>query len=420
MYITCTYVSARMDSDDDESEGDCRLEVGTERLNRGLIDRFCSQVSNWRVVSLLKRPHTSLINHAAMGMSEPQYIPLMSFMLWRILETQDVGFDWRVMFYLKSVIDITNDMPAEALRPLRSAMSSRIERMILVFSVVFEDVGHVMCVLIVRPDSGCSFITVLDNIWNGADGGVDYRSHYLKMITQIAQCVDIFRVALPPDFKPDDLGCVERLSDADQPPWLKDVLKTKLHTGNVASDALQCAYDAYLFIQMAVCDAAFVGDEMREELSRIHAIIDGVNSHLTESISSGSFQLSVVSIYIALLRSDRVGVSSYYVIDPFGDRPSDVFGLAVSADGGVSALRYGKTDAALFRWEPVLFPGTDAVCALGRRKRDCSEFPLDRLLLLFKQNNIGGIQSLESIYNVLERMSSLFTKAAARGISSFQ
>jgi len=356
----------------------------------------------------LERFPVSLTNHSVAGMSDPQYIPLVVRMLWDVIENAGCSEDWRVMFYLEMTIDITEKMPDQALKSLRSdypEIPKNIERIVLVFGVVFDGVPHVMCVLIVRPASGTPFITVLDNLWNDATQ-VQYRLHYINMLRQIGECIGMapVRVALPPNFSGGAPGGISDVTKNDQPPWLQDVLENRLISCNFRSKSLQCTYEAYLFIKMAVTDSPFLGDELQYELTMIHNMIDRVNLYLTESILSGCFQLSVVSIYVTLLKLGRLGMSPYYTIDPGPNKPTNVYGLAVSGDGEpvVKALKYGMGTG--FHWETV------SHTSLGKRQREPEDtLQLDKLLLLFGATSPDmippGMRSLMTIDLILNKLS---------------
>lgn len=401
---------------------------GAERQNKFLIQQFCKQSSVPPAFSLLIAAHTSLINHSDEGMNEPQTIPLIARMLWDVAEHEELQ-DWRVMFFLKSYIELENEfkMPTEAITSLQSDYKNiplSIERIVLVFSVRFEEVGHVMCVLIIRSASDGPFITVLDNIWNDATQK-EYRLHYLNMLTQIGKCIGMnpVRVAMPINFAPAGVATV---SKSDQPVWLQHVLEKKLVTGNVHSKALQCTYEAYLFIKLAVNNAPFVSYELERELSTMHTVIDNVNRYLIESIGSGCFQLSAVSIYIALLGSDHPGISPYYTIDADLNKSTNVYGLAVSCDKElvVKALKYGiGTD---FHWETVSYATlgirqrgpedtlqsgkTVSHTTLGKRQREPEDtLQLDKLLPLFRATSPDmippGMRSLMTIDLILNKLS---------------
>ena len=375
-----------------------------EKRNKFLIRKFSNQPPGSVAFRRLISAHTSLINHSDEGMNEPQNIPLIAHMLWNVAEKAGQQ-DWRVMFFLKSIIEIEDKMPSEAIHSLESEyreIPPSIARIVLVFSVVFGGVGHVMCVLIFRPASGSPFITVLDNLWNDADQD-EYRLHYLNMLTQIGSCIGMnpVRVAMPIDFASTD---VSYASKDDQPKWLQDVMERKLVTGNVCSKSLQCTYEAYLFIKLAVSNKPFEGDELEHELSTMHMVIDNVNRYLIESIESGCFQLSVVSIYIALFGSDHPGISPYYTIDSDLNKSTNVYGLAVSSDKEpvVKALKYGNgTD---FQWETV------SHTSLGKRQREPEDtLQLDKLLLLFRATSPDVIhpdlRSLMTIDLILDKLS---------------
>jgi hypothetical protein len=380
-------------------------------LNVHRIEQFSGKgLSAWTVCRL-KEPHDSLVDHTSDGMSEPRFIPLIVMMLGQIVNLFGVPSDWRVMFYLKHIIDLDGDMCADTLKSIKTEYSRvpfEVKRVVLVFSVSLGGVGHVMCVLIVRSIDDGHFITVLDDIWNGSKGDSDYRTHYLNLMRQIADCIGMapFRVAVPSGF---EVGAgVERANTI--PVWLETALAIKLDI-DAYSRALQCAYDAYLFIKIAVIGKTLSTEELEREHRAVLSIIDSVNLLLVGSILSGCAQLSVVSLHIALLRLDAG--SSFYIVGPDHNRPANVYGLAVRDFSAVSLLRYEGSSPVVFRWDTrPSHPGVDV--ATGKRKRaDMMQLEerkradvkqLEDMLLLFKTNDSGAVQSLMTIGDVLGRI----------------
>lgn len=323
-----------------------------EYLHYYSMKKIYSEFGSGRVARSLGKWRTPLINNIEDGMCEPAYMSLIESMLYKIAKRESTASDWNVMFYMKYVIHLDVDLNHVIIQDIitsYSKISVTVEKILMIFSVEYDDIGHVLSVLVSRSNDG-NFITILDNVWND-NNNPDYQTYYLKLLTVIARAINMtpIRIALPSMIRTEkEDSSIVYLTLDFLPVWLKNALETKLDTESTHSHALKCPYEAYLYIKSAILEAPYSTGELKQNSLDVYCIIDNISIELSAYIIAGYAVYSKASIHAALLGSNYA--SPFYVIDAGNNKPSDVYALAVNNKQCVSVLQYKSGDCGGFTW----------------------------------------------------------------------